>query len=167
MCPNLELTLDLDSAAQRLRSQSGTRHELRVNFCYNPDDAPLIPSTLHIEQQSLSLDYKFISYGYDLLQFAESLLRLHSCEDDLAEFINQAGNVEISVRVADGGRGWHTVDVRLEQIVQSPFTDAVDMTWLAFGGFGLEQSYFPEMSHHIEQFIRMWDIPTHHPMTEA
>lgn len=126
-----------------------------------------IRSSLHIEYRNVVLDYMFVCHGYDLHQFAESLQQLHSCADNCASFVNQEGNVEIAITVADRGRGWHNVRVRLQQMIQSPFTNATEFVWLDFGGFGIEQSEFSEMIRGISQFIRTWELPIEHPMMEA
>jgi hypothetical protein len=150
-------------------SQWGVGEVLRLQLSYWPEKPALVSGNVRLKQGSLSLEYGFLCYGYDLQQFADSLSRLHATESDRAEFINQAGNIEIVITLVDPASGGHEVSVRLEQIQQSPFAgaDDFDLSRHNYRGFGIDQSYLPGMAASIMQFLRTWNISVVHPMMEA
>ena len=156
--------LDLHTVSEQLANQADANNHFSVRFSFNPMVGTDIQSTVQIRQRSLIIDYKFLCCGHDLLQFCEALRRLHARDVAQAVFINEEGNVRIALSIADVGRGWHNVAVDLEQSIQDPFSKAFSQSRLTLNGFGIDQSYLPELFKRITRFLTDWRIPVSHPM---
>lgn len=164
MC--IQIEIDLDSAADRVHQMHGVPHELRLALRSPADsgDDSLIGGAITIRQLSLSLDYGFVCFGWDLVQFAESLRELHATLEGDAEFTNQEGSICIRLHAVDAGRGTIGVDVSLQQNVLSPFTEDWSYPHLRMQGFGTEQSYLPMIANQIDAFLHETAVNLEHPM---
>jgi hypothetical protein len=144
----LELLLDTEARQAHLR------------FCYpskNISGGTLIDGTVQVIQESLRLEYAFVCFGFDLLEFANDVRRIHSDLTGVARFVNQEGSVRVTIGTGTIGRGRLAVGVELQQ-AEAP---------IHLAGFQLDQSYLPGMAQAIERFLIATAVDCAHPMLQA
>ena len=166
MC--IQFELDLDTAAARLRQTHDVSHELKFTLRV-PDNSAfandrLIDGSITMRQLSLTLEYRFVCFGWDLAQFAVALRELQTNHIGTAEFTNQEESLRIRLSANDRRQDVVAVDASLQQYVLSTCTEEWSYPYLEFEGFGVDRAHMSTMVTQIESFLSETGINTEHPM---
>lgn len=162
MCTKLKLDFGTVDGTRKCGS---TPEILQLAFRFPPDshttDHRLIGGSILIRQLSLSLEFKFFCFGWDLLQFTQALREFHSRLDGTAEFANQEESVILRLYVVDADRGSIAVRVSLRQHAMT----LADAPRLEFCAFNIDQSYLCPIANQIDSFLSETGVGVNHPMT--
>jgi hypothetical protein len=154
-----ELTINLRSTAAELAFTLTTEP-----YAGSFEDGPrALSGRLELKELALRFAYSFAWYGHDLMSFSDEVSVLHAKLTGEALFVNQSGEIELRLFIADQGRGTIGATLDVEHFVV--LNEEPKITRFNFDGLEYyDQTHLPYLAKRINQFLRDFDIDVRHPM---